>query len=72
MPTMKKSANVDLSGYTPISVPATFTPAQPFPPELRRSPVMIASLPGVMGGADAVIRQYNGGTVIPKGRFNNV
>ena len=39
------------------------------PLDLRRSPVLLASLPGLGSGPDAVVRQFNGGRSVPKQRI---
>jgi hypothetical protein len=50
-------------------------PARPYNPmptpqgDVGRSSVLIAALPGVSTQSDGVIRQYYGGSAVPKGRI---
>ena len=69
MPTARQSVG-DLSGYVPAT-PANPTPmpVAPGPTGLERSNVMLACLPGVSSGPDAVIRQFNGGRTAPQSRI---
>jgi hypothetical protein len=73
MPSISNSARqkVDPTKYAPAAAPATSpTPQQAPPPTaISRSPVMLASLPGIGSGPDAVLRQFNGGGSAPKSRL---
>ena len=68
MPTANASTGADMSNYRPAG------PQQPpaIPPADTgngRSPVMLASLPGLNSGPDAVLRQFRGGRGAPQGRI---
>lgn len=66
-----------LSGIDPekyVKVPGSKQPlpGNLMPPpdaEVTRSPVMLASLPGIGSGPDAILRQFNGGRRVPKSRL---
>ncbi len=70
MPRMSDSTNGDLSGFTPVHAdPIITNPGPALDSNLMRSPVMLASLPGLGSGPDAVIRQFYGGRATPKQRL---
>jgi len=74
MPSIQASAQkIDTSKYAPAPVPAAHTGGvtqnNAPPTAISRSPVMIASLPGLGSGPDAVLRQFNGGRNVPKSRI---
>lgn len=71
MPSLQSRLGVvDPERYSKISPNAQTTPGMA-PPDLEttRSPVMLASLPGLGSGPDAVLRQFNGGRRVPKARL---
>jgi hypothetical protein len=73
MPSIQASAKkIDTAMYQPAPQPAHtggVTQNNAPPTAISRSPVMIASLPGLGSGPDAVLRQFNGGRNVPKSRI---
>jgi hypothetical protein len=53
----------------PAASPVQSTPPPPQVNELARSPIMLASTPGMGRGPDAVLRQFYGGRAVPKSRI---
>jgi hypothetical protein len=75
MPKLSQIRNVDLSNRTPVRAQANQAAAlraenapstAPVPDATAQSPLMISSLPGLVTGADGVIRQYYGGRALPR------
>jgi hypothetical protein len=58
-------------GRVPIQQPRLFNPAMPpeLPIAIRRSPVMISSLPPISTSVDGVLRQFYGGRNVPTRRL---
>jgi hypothetical protein len=73
MPSISSSARqkIDPAKYVPVATAPAPSIAQNAPPPsaISRSPVMLASLPGLGSGPDAVLRQFNGGGNAPKSRL---
>ena len=55
----------------PIEAPFTPMPAPEFPTGLKRSTVMLSSLPIISTNVDGVIRQFYGGPNFPSRRLNS-
>lgn len=72
MPSLdSRRSDVDPTRYTRLQSNIPNVASMPPMPdmEVTRSPIMLASLPGVGSGPDAVLRQFNGGRRVPKGRL---
>ena len=68
MPSLKDSRIPVPQSMTRLPAPAT-PPTPPMPDANGRSPVMLASLPGIGSGPDAIMRQFNGGRTVPMTRI---
>ena len=72
MPRAANSTAADMSGYeaTPPAAPVQQPPAGIAPRTgMERHPMMIASMPGISSGPDAILRQFNGGRAVPQSRI---
>jgi hypothetical protein len=69
MPSIRQSANVDMTGWEPAPPnprPQGMTANDPNP---QRNPAMLASMPAMASTADAFQRQFYGGANIPAFRI---
>jgi hypothetical protein len=55
----------------PIAEPVRHVPAPEPPIAIRRSPVMISSLPPISASVDSVLRQFYGGGNFPTRRISS-
>lgn len=74
MPSLKSSMiDLDPERYQPMSPASPAAMQQQVPPELpiaiRRSPVMISSLPSISTASDGISRQFYGGAHVPTRRL---
>lgn len=53
----------------PVQAPIHINPAPEPPIAVRRSPVMISSIPAIAAGADGITRQFYGGAHVPTRRI---
>jgi hypothetical protein len=53
----------------PVHMPIQINPAPEPPIAIRRSPVMISSLPAIATGGDGFARQFYGGANVPTRRL---
>jgi hypothetical protein len=59
------------SPRAPIADPVRHVPAPEPPIAIRRSPVMISSLPPISASVDSVLRQFYGGGNFPTRRISS-
>jgi hypothetical protein len=57
--------------HAPIAEPVHHVPAPEPPIAIRRSPVMISSLPPISASVDSVLRQFYGGGNFPTRRISS-
>jgi hypothetical protein len=73
MPTLKQASNANMKGWQPVPAPppqAVQKPTLPNPlNNPQRLPTMLSSMPLMASTADAFIRQFYGGTNVPKYRI---
>ena len=67
----KRYERLDPHPVRPIETPFTPMPAPEFPTGIRRSTVMLSSLPIISTNVDGVIRQFYGGPNFPSRRLNS-
>lgn len=72
MPSLKDSiVELDPKRYGRVPIHQPFNPSLPpqLPIAIRRSPVMISSLPPISTNVDGVLRQFYGGQNVPTRRL---
>ena len=69
MPSLSASAVSRPESMTRVAPAAATAPTPPLPNPTGRSTVMLAGLPGIGSGPDAILRQFQGGREVPMQRI---